>query len=76
MFKNSAIFKALIVLLFAFIIGYLGIIIIHNVFSNIRNNLDSSVKNEYSRYKIGEYILKEISLIEANFYKISVRTNC
>jgi two-component system, NarL family, sensor histidine kinase BarA len=74
MFKNSAIFKALIVLLFAFIIGYLGIIIIHNVFSNIRNNLDSSVKNEYSRYKIGEYILKEISLIEANFYKMGIVT--
>ena len=60
MFKNNAIFKALIVLLFAFIVGYLGIVIIHNVFSDIRNNLDASVKNEYSRYKIGEYILKRL----------------
>ena len=74
MFKNNAIFKALIVLLFAFIVGYLGIVIIHNVFSDIRNNLDSSVKNEYSRYKIGEYILKEISFIEANFYKMGIIT--
>ena len=74
MFKNNAIFKALIVLLFAFIVGYLGIVIIHNVFSNIRNNLDASVKNEYSRYKIGEYILKEISFIEANFYKMGIIT--
>ena len=74
MFKNNAIFKALIVLLFAFIVGYLGIVIIHNVFSDIRNNLDASVKNEYSRYKIGEYILKEISLIEANFYKMGIIT--
>ena len=74
MFKNNAIFKALIVLLFAFIVGYLGIVIIHNVFSVIRNNLDASVKNEYSRYKIGEYILKEISFIEANFYKMGIIT--
>ena len=74
MFKNNAIFKALIVLLFAFIVGYLGIVIIHNVFSDIRNNLDASVKNEYSRYKIGEYILKEISFIEANFYKMGIIT--
>ena len=74
MFKNNAIFKALIVLLFAFIVGYLGIVIIHNVCSDIRNNLDASVKNEYSRYKIGEYILKEISLIEANFYKMGIIT--
>ena len=74
MFKNNAIFKALIVLLFAFIVGYLGIVIIHNVFSDIRNNLDASVKNEYSRYKIGEYILKEMSFIEANFYKMGIIT--
>lgn len=74
MFKNNTIFKALIVLLLAFTLGYLGIIIIHNVFSKILNNLDNSVKNEYSRNKIGEYILKEINLIEANFYKIGIVT--
>ena len=74
MFKENAIFRALVALLFAFTLGYFGIIIIHSVFSNILNNLDSSVKNEYSRYKIGEYILKEISLIEADFYKMGIVT--
>ena len=74
MFKENAIFRALVALLFAFTLGYFGIIIIHSVFSNILNNLDNSVKNEYSRYKIGEFILKEISLIEADFYKMGIIT--
>jgi signal transduction histidine kinase/CheY-like chemotaxis protein len=72
MIKNNAIFKALVALLIAFTLGYFGIVIIHNIFTNIMNNLDSSVKNEYSRYKIGEYVLKEISLIEADFYKMGI----
>jgi two-component system, NarL family, sensor histidine kinase BarA len=74
MFRKNAIFKALLALLFAFTIGYIGILVIHNVFSKILTDLDNSVKNEYSRYKIGEYILKEISLIEANFYKMGITT--
>lgn len=74
MIKSNATFRALVALLFAFTLGYFGIIAIHNIFSNILNNLDNSVKNEYSRYKIGEHILKEISLIEANFYKIGMVT--
>lgn len=74
MFKNNPIFKALVALLVAFTMGYFGIIIIHNIFSNILNNLDGSVKNEYSRYKIGEYVLKEISLVEADFYKMGIAT--
>ena len=74
MFKNNAIFKALLALLFAFTLGYFGIIIIHNIFSKILTELDNSVKNEYARYKIGEYILKEISLIEADFYKMGIVT--
>jgi len=74
MFKNNPIFKALVALLAAFTLGYFGIIIIHNVFSNILNNLDDSVKNEHSRYKIGEYVLKEIGLVEADFYKMGIAT--
>jgi two-component system, NarL family, sensor histidine kinase BarA len=74
MFRKNAIFKALLALLFAFTIGYIGILVIHNVFSKILTDLDNSVKNEYSRYKIGEYILKEVSLIEANFYKMGITT--
>ena len=72
MIKDNAIFKALVALLVAFTLGYFGIVIIHNVFSNIMNDLDDSVKNENSRYKNGEYVLKEISLIEANFYKMGI----
>ena len=32
------------------------------------------MKNEYSRYKIGEYILKEISSIESNYYRMGIVT--
>ena len=72
MLKDNLILKRLITLLTIFILGYIGIIIIHNIFSGILNKLDSSVKNEYSRYKIGEYIIKEIASIESNYYKMGV----
>ena len=42
MIKNNAIFKALVALLIAFTLGYFGIVIIHNIFTNIMNNLDMS----------------------------------
>ena len=74
MLKNNSILNSLLSLLVVFVIGYLGIVLIHNIFSNILGNLDSNIKNEYSRYKIGEYILKEINDIETNFYKIGVST--
>ena len=74
MLKNNSILNSLLSLLVVFVIGYLGIVLIHNVFSNILDKLDSNIKNEYSRYKIGEYILKEINDIETNFYKIGVST--
>ena len=74
MSKNNSILNSLLSLLVVFVIGYLGIVLIHNIFSNILENLDSNIKNEYSRYKIGEYILKEINDIETNFYKIGVST--
>ena len=72
MLKDNLILKRLITLLTIFILGYIGIIIIHNIFSGILNKLDTSVKNEYSRYKIGEYIIKEIASIESNYYKMGV----
>ena len=74
MSKNNSILNSLLSLLVVFVIGYLGIVLIHNIFSNILDKLDSNIKNEYSRYKIGEYILKEINDIETNFYKIGVST--
>jgi two-component system, NarL family, sensor histidine kinase BarA len=74
MLKNNTIYQGLSALIITFVLGYLGIIVIHNVFNDIVNDLDTNVKNEYSRYKIGEYILKEIGLIEANYYKIGIVT--
>lgn len=74
MLKNNSIIKGLSALLITFIFGYIGIIIIHSVFYNIINDLDKNVKNEYSRYKIGEYILKEIGSIETNYYKMGIIT--
>ena len=74
MLKNNTIYNGLTALIITFVLGYLGIIIIHNIFNNITNALDSNVKNEYSRYKIGEYILKEIGSIETNYYKMGIVT--
>ena len=74
MLKNNSLIQGLSALIITFIVGYIGIIVIHNIFSNIVNTLDNNIKNEYSRYKIGEYILKEIGSIETNYYKIGVVT--
>lgn len=72
--KNNSIYQGLSALIITFVLGYIGIIIINNIFSNIVKKLDYNVKNEYSRYKIGEYILKEIGSIETNYYKMGVVT--
>lgn len=74
MIKNNSVLSSLLALLLVFILGYFGIIAIHNVFSNILHKMDDNIKNEYSRYKIGEYILKEINDIETDFYKIGIST--
>lgn len=37
--------------------------------------LDLKVKNEQARYKITEFILKEISSMEANYYKMFIFTD-
>ena len=74
MIKNNSVLNSLLALLLVFVLGYFGIITTHNIFSNILHTLDDNVKNEYSRYKIGEYILKEINDIETDFYKIGIST--
>ena len=74
MIKNNSVLNSLLALLVVFVLGYFGIITTHNVFSNIMHKLDDNIKNEYSRYKIGEYILKEINDIETDFYKIGIST--
>jgi signal transduction histidine kinase/DNA-binding LytR/AlgR family response regulator len=75
MIRNNSILHGLIALLLAFVLGYMGIIFIHLVFKDIVEKLDTNVKNEYARYKIGEYILKEISSIETHYYKMGILTN-
>jgi len=74
MYKNNTILKSLIALLVTFVLGYVGIIIIHKYFSDILNKVDNNVKNEYARYKIGEYILKEIGSIETQYYRMGMVT--
>ena len=73
--KNHDILRGLIALLLAFILGYVGLILIHKVFKEIVITLDLKVKNEYARYKIGEYILKEIGSMETYYYKMGILTN-
>ena len=73
--KNHDILRGLIALLLAFILGYVGLILIHKVFKEMVITLDLKVKNEYARYKIGEYILKEIGSMETYYYKMGILTN-
>lgn len=72
MFQKNKIIHGLIGLLVTFILGYIGIIILHNIFAKKSDLLDANVKNEHARYKIGEYILKEIGSIETNYYKMGI----
>ncbi|RXJ84615.1 ATP-binding protein [Arcobacter cloacae] len=75
MFKNNTILNGLLALVFTFILGYIGLIFINNIFKNMVTTLDLKVKNEHARYKIGEYILKEISSMETHYYKMAILTN-
>lgn len=70
-FKDTII-KNLFVLMLVFVSGYSGLILINLYFTNAVENLDQKIKNEHSKYKIGEYILKEISNIESEYYKMSL----
>ncbi len=75
MFLRNSVLRNLTILLITFIIGFSTLILIHFLFSNFINDLDKKIKNEQARYKIGEYILKEINALEVNFYKISMSFN-
>lgn len=69
--KNTVL-QGLIALLGVFLLGYASLVVIHTVFSNIVDKLDSNVKNEYARYKIGQYILREIGSIESKYYQMGI----
>jgi len=73
-FKDN-ISKHLILLITLYFSGYLIIIYIQNIFTNIYINLDNQLKNEYAKYKIGEYIGKEIVNIESRYYYINTLYN-
>ena len=72
---KDTLIKNLFILMSVFIIGYGGIVVIHQYFTNLVLSFDKQIKNEHARYKIGEYILEEVNAIEANFYKMAVLTN-
>lgn len=67
--------KNLLLIILLFFIGYFSIILIQNFFTKIYINLDNQLKNEYSKYKIGEYIGKEIISIESKYYYINTLYN-
>ncbi|RXK11454.1 hypothetical protein CP965_13855 [Halarcobacter mediterraneus] len=72
--KNSVL-KSLIALLAVFLIGYSSLVVVHIFFAKIIDDLDNEVKNEQARYKIGEYILKEINSVERNYYQMAIVSN-
>lgn len=75
MFRNNNILNGLLALVFTFILGYIGLIFINKIFKDMVTTLDLKVKNEQARYKITEFILKEISSMEANYYKMFIFTD-
>lgn len=68
---DTTISRNLVVLLFFFVLGYSALVGIHWTFNNISGRFDYQIKNEYARYKIGEYILKRISDLESKFYQLN-----
>jgi len=72
---KDSIFKNLFILMLVFVFGYSAQVIIHAVFNKIVEELDEKAKNEQVRYKIGEYILKEINSIESKYYKMATLSN-
>ncbi|CAM4010845.1 ATP-binding protein [Arcobacter cloacae] len=75
MFRNNNILNGLLALVFTFILGYIGLIFINKIFKDMVTTLDLKVKNEQARYKITEFILKEISSMETNYYKMFILTD-
>ncbi len=75
MFLKNSVLRNLTILLITFIIGFSTLILIHFLFSNFIDDLDKKIKNEQARYKIGDYILKQINQLEINFYKVAISFN-
>ncbi len=75
MLVKDSVLKSLIALLGVFVLGYSSIITIHIIFKNIVDDLDYEIKNEYARYQIGEYILKEINSVERQYYQMAMSFN-
>ncbi len=75
MLLKDTVFRNLLALLFVFTMGYGALVTIHLTFNRIIEEFDEQIKNEQARYKIGEYILKEISDLESKFYKLATLFN-
>lgn len=69
---HNSLFKNLIILITIFVVGYSSLMVLYKIFNNILLTLDKKIQNEQSRYRIGEYIIKEISNIESQYYHITM----
>lgn len=57
-----------------FIVGFLMVFGLEQIFSNLINELDQVSQNERARLFIGEQILRDIETIEMNVYRMAVAT--
>ncbi len=72
---KDTIIRNLIVLIFIFVAGFISLMAIHAMFNSMISYIDADTKNEQSRYRLGEYILKEIGGLEAKYYKMATLSN-
>jgi signal transduction histidine kinase/DNA-binding response OmpR family regulator len=67
--------KSLIALLVVFIVGFSCLILTHNIFLSIFNEMDRKLNNYEVRNRIGEYVQNHLTSLESKFYKIAVTRN-
>lgn len=62
--------QRLVLLQFVFILGFLMVFALEQLFSSLFDDLDKISKNEQARLFIGEQIFRDIESIETNVYRI------
>lgn len=66
--------QRLVLLQFVFILGFIMVFALEQLFSSLFDDLDKISKNEQARLFIGEQIFRDIESIETNVYRMLIAT--
>ncbi|NFV82301.1 response regulator [Magnetospirillum aberrantis] len=62
-------------MLVTFLVGFVLLLVMHEVFTGLIDELDRSTENEKARLAIGELIIQDIARIESGIYKMATTRN-